>query len=231
MNETNLEKLMQHYKDNPYEIHKLSTSRCGIVSFEGEAALAFSAGKTKFKTYNRLIVDGPKGDYHDIPGTLLYSQMREGNLVAVCSQINGEIIDMQSELHDSWVESGTYLMSVKHTLTKEELIEKILENVLTIYNAPEPAKYSFTTEFVQRIEKEGLKRVLIRKGEEFLIKSKMKKEETIVYDGEEGIIYSVYFRPNKSVQETDLRLLGICSPDKVKDIDRIILKISLEWDI
>lgn len=230
MPETDLEKLMQRYKDNPFEIYPFLTGRCGVVYLRGEINFQSPSEKESFETHDGLEVQGPKGHFQDIPGTVLYSQLREGNLIPIHSPVNGEVVNLHQELHNAWVEAGTPVLSVKHQLTKEEVIDKILEKVLTIYYAPEPAKYRFTPELIQRIEREGPKQVVLRRGEEFLIKSKMKKEETLTYEGEEGIIYARYFDPGKGVKEDDLKLVGICFPEKVREIDRIILQISLGWD-
>ena len=229
MNKKNFDELLERYKENPFEIYRFETGRCGIVYLEGDVEV--QSRKISFKTCNGNVVNGSRGTYRDIPGTILYSQMREGNIVPIFSEVNGEVMDLQTDLNNKWVEAGTSVLSVKHQLTKEEVIDKILQEVLFIYSAPEPAKYRFTPELAQKIEKEGLKKVLLRNGEEFLVKSKMKKEETMKYDGEGGIIYAQYFSPNIAVRENNLRLFGICPPDRVKEIDRTILKVSLEWEI
>lgn len=213
MAEIDLDQLLIQYRQNPYEIFRIETPHTGRV---------------RFMTTNETEVEGPKGNWLHIPGTLLYVLERERNRIPVHAHINGLISDLQVDLNGTFVEANTYLVSIRHPMTKEEVINKILKQVLVTFNAPERAKYFFPPEIAYKLEKKKHGTVLVRPGDEILIMSLMKRDTPLVYHGEPGIIHTVYFKPNVSVDQGE-PLLGICPPGKLNYIRKLIQKIQNEW--
>ncbi len=156
--------------------------------------------------------------------------MRQGNLKHIYAPIDGEIMDIKRELDEQFVEANTYLMSIRHPLTEDEIIDKILSDFLDIFRAPEAAKYYFVPELAKKIEERGLQRVIIQPGEEILIMSRMKRDIHLVYEGKPGIIHTVYFKPNVTIPEGE-PLLGICPPERVSFINDLVQRIRLEWKV
>lgn len=213
MSEIDLDQLLHQYRENPYEVFRIESPHTGWVSF-------MTTDETK--------VEGPKGTWLHMPGTLLYMLERERNRIPVYAHINGLITELQVSLNRMFVEANTYLMSIRHPMTKDEVIDKILKEVLVTFNAPERAKYFFPPEIASKLEKKKQGAVLVRPGDEILIMSLMKRDTPLVYQGEPGIIHTVYFQPNVSVNQGE-PLLGICPPGKLNYIRKIVQKIQNEW--
>jgi len=210
----NFDEIINKYRSDPYEYEDVLTPHTGKVTFslqEGDA------------------VAGPSGKWHHHPGTLLYILNRENNPKPMHSHTNGVVTSLRKELEGHFVEAGEKLMTIKHPLKKREIIESILQNVLHLFRAPEKAKYFFALDIQARIEKQGEKAVSIKPGEEILTMSLMKRDTPIYYDGEEGIIHSVYFKPGVSVSQGD-PLIGVCAREKLPLIQKIITHVKAEWD-
>ncbi|HEC99933.1 MAG TPA: hypothetical protein ENN18_06090 [Proteobacteria bacterium] len=213
MSEIDLDQLLIHYREDPYEDFLVETPNTGWVRFMADDGMK---------------VAGPKGTWQHIPGTLLYVLERERNRIPIHAHINGTISDLQVNLNGKFVEANTYLMSIRHPMTKDEVINKILKQVLITFNAPERAKYFFPPEITYKLEKKKHGTVLVRPGEEILIMSLMKRDTPLIYNGEPGIIHTVYFQPNVTVNQGE-PLLGICPPGKLNYIRKIVQKIQNEW--
>lgn len=173
-------------------------------------------------------VEGPGGTWLHRPGTLLYNLERERNRIPVHAHVSGTIKDIQSHLNGTFVEANTYLMSICHPMSKDEIIDKILKQVLVTFKAPERAKYFFPPEIAGNLEKKGFGSILVNPGEEIVVMSLMKRDTPLVYTGESGIIYSIYFQPNVTVDQGE-PLLGICPPSKLDYVSDIIQRIRNEW--
>ncbi len=212
MADIELDKLLIQYRENPYEVFRIETPHTGWV---------------RFMTANEAKVEGPRGTWLQIPGTVLYVLERERNRISVHAHIGGLITDLKVNLNGTFVEANTDLMSIRHPMTKEEVINKILKEVLTIFNAPERAKYFFPPEIASKLEKKK-GAFLARPGDEILIMSLMKRDTPLIYQGEPGVIHTVYFQPNVSVNQGE-PLLGICPPGKLNYIRNIVQKIQNEW--
>ncbi len=209
----NFDEIINKYRSDPYDYLDVVTPHTGQVKFEvneGEA------------------VEGPSGKWNHHPGTLLYILNRENNPKPMNSQINGVVTSLREELEGDFVEAGETLMTIKHPLKKREIIEGILQNVLYLFRAPEKAKYFFALDIQARIEKQGEKAVFIKPGEEIITMSLMKRDTPIYYDGEEGIIHSVYFKPGVSINQGE-PLIGVCAKDKLPLIQKIITHVKAEW--
>ena len=136
----NFDEILEKYRSDPYEYLDVVTPHTGLITFmvnEGEK------------------VDGPSGKWHHHPGTLLYTLNREKNPKPMYSLTNGMVTSLRAELEGEFVEAGEKLMTVKHPLKKREIIERILQNVLFLFPAPEKAKYFFSLDIQARLEKQG----------------------------------------------------------------------------
>lgn len=191
--------------------------------------LAVHTGRVQFKVVNGDEAHAPSGEWLQIPGTSLYEINRERNPKLVCAQINGSVMDIRTELDGQFVEAGEKLMTIRHPLKKKEIIEGILKDVLYLFPAPEAAKYFFSLDIQSRIDKKGARSVTIENGDEILTMSLMKRDTPVYYRGERGVIHSVYFKPGVSVQQGE-PLIGVCAPDKLPLIQKIITKVKADWD-
>ena len=59
--------------------------------------------------------------------------------------------------------------------------------------------------------------------------SLMKRESSVIYEGEEGIIHSIYFKEGESIDQGE-PLIGICSKEKLPFIQKIITRVKAEWE-
>ncbi|MCD6319779.1 MAG: biotin attachment protein [Candidatus Desulfofervidaceae bacterium] len=214
-NMENIDKIIAEYKQNPFQIYPVLTPHTGIVSI-------------KVKKGER--VKGPQGKWQEKKGTLLYVICRQGNIKPIYAPIDGEVTDILEELNGKFVEAKTQLMSIKHKLTKEEVINKILERFLYIFRAPETAKYYLASDLNQKIEQKGMQTVVVMPGDEILIMSRMKRDVPLIYEGQPGIIYTLYFKPNTTVVSQGEPLLGICPPEQLTFISKLVKRINLEWE-
>ncbi len=209
----NLNHLLRQYRAHPYEDYPVETPHTGIITFKVEEG---------------DVVEGVSGKWQHKPGTLLFYLERERNRKKIHAPWAGEVSGLRRELDGSFVEAGEQVMSIRHRLGKEEIIDKILVEVLTIYSAPQSARYYLTQDIAAKLEKSG-KGVTVAPGDEILIMSLMKRDTILAYDGPEGVIYKVYFHQGDMVDE-GAPLLGICAPEKVPYVEKVIQRIRTEWE-
>jgi acetyl/propionyl-CoA carboxylase alpha subunit len=213
-NEIDFDQILSKYKSDPY----------GYVE-----VCAVHTGRVQFKVVNGDEAHAPSGEWQHIPGTALYEINRERNPKMVNSQTSGTVMDIRSELDGQFVEAGEKLMTIRHPLKKKEIIEGILKDVLYLFPAPETAKYFFGLDIQSRIDKKGARSVSIENGDEIITMSLMKRDTPVYYTGEGGVIHSVYFKPGVSVRQGE-PLIGVCSPEKLQLIQKIITKVKADWD-
>ena len=213
-NEIDFDEILGKYRSDPYDYIDVFAIHTGIVTFK------VSEGDE---------VDAPSGEWMHIPGTPVYQITRERNPKIVNAQTNGTISYLNRDLEGKFVEAGEKLMTIRHPMKKKEIIENILKEVLYLFPAPERAKYFFSLDIQSRIEKKGARSVTIAPGDEIIIMSLMKRDTPIYYNGEPGIIHSVYFKPGVSVDQ-GTPLIGVCAPDKVPLIQKIITRVKADWD-
>ncbi len=213
-NELDFDELLSKYKSDPFAYVDIFSVHTGRVSFK--------AGVDQE-------VASASGEWQQIPGTALYEINRERNPRIVNAQVNGIVANINAELEGQFVEAGVQLMTIKHPLKKKEIIEIILKDVLFLFSAPESAKYFFAMDIQSRIDKKGARAVTIEPGEEILTMSLMKRDTPVYYKGERGVIHSVYFKPGLSVGQGE-PLLGVCAPEKLPLIQKIITRVKAEWD-
>jgi len=207
------EEILGKYRSDPYDYMNVHSNHTGRI---------------RFKVRKEDAVEGPSGEWRHIPGTLLYIIERERNPKPIHSTTNGVISEIMDDLEGQFVEAGEKLMTIRHPLTKREIIDSILLKVLYPFKAPERAKYFFSLDIQSKIEKYGQRAVSIKPGDEILTMSLMKRDIPVYYTGDPGIIHSVYFQPGVSVAQ-DQTLIGICPKDKLPLIQRIITRVKAEW--
>ncbi|MEW6426703.1 MAG: hypothetical protein AB1568_01575 [Thermodesulfobacteriota bacterium] len=210
----NVDAILDDYRADPYSYVDILTIHTGVI---------------RFKVKEGDPIEGPGGKWNHIPGTQLYELERERNCKRLFASDSGVISFIRADLEGQFVEAGEKVMTIRHPLKKKEIIDRILRNVLYPVTAPERAKYFFALEIQSRIEKFGQRSVSIKPGEELFTMSLMKRDTPVYYEGEPGIIHTVYFQPGISVNQGD-PLIGICPPDKLPLIQRIINRVKAEWE-
>ena len=208
------EEILSKYRAQPYD--------CIDV-------LAVHTGTVRFRVQEGVEVRPASGEWLQIPGSPLYDITRERNQKTIAAATNGQVAMMRSELEGQFVEAGEKLMEIRHPLKKKEIIESILKEVLSLFVAPETAKYFFSMDIQTRIEKKGARSVTIEPGDEIFTMSLMKRDTPIYYSGEKGVIHSIYFTPGVSVPRGE-PLIGVCPPEKLPLIQKIITRVKADWD-
>ena len=210
----NFEEILAKYRSDPYDYVDIHTNHTGRIRFkvrEGDA------------------VEGPSGEWHHIPGSVLYELHRERNPKRIEASTSGVVSFIRNDLEGKFVEARERVLTVRHPLKKREIIEAILRKVLLPFNAPERAKYFFSMDLQAKIEKYGQRAVSVKPGEEVLTMSLMKRDTPVYYKGEAGIIHSVYFQSGVSVDQGE-PLFGVCSEKELPFIQKIINRVKAEWE-
>ncbi|MBI9081277.1 MAG: biotin attachment protein [Pseudodesulfovibrio sp.] len=211
----NIKELLDKVKASPYREIVIHAPHTGVVEFAG------------LKPGDR--VQGLTGDYKEKPGTLLASLTREKNKKSITAPEQGQVENIRTELEGSFVEAGEPLVTIKHYLTRKEVIELVLQEALFLFRAPERAKFYFVPEVDQKLKVSGKRSVKVHEGMEFLIVSRMKRETPLAYSGPDGIIYSVYFGRGDTVDEGE-PLIGVCPEDQLTVIQDVVARIQSEWE-
>lgn len=212
--EIDFDQILGKYHSDPYEYVDILTEHTGTVRFLVEKGSDVAA---------------VSGEWKHIPGTALFEITRERNTKKNTAMTNGVVSEICSELQGSFVEAGEKLMTIRHPLKKKEIIERILQEVLHIFPSPERAKYFFTPDIQSRIKKKGAREISVKSGDEIIIMSLMKRDTPVYYNGEPGVIHSVYFQPGVSVDQ-GAPLIGVCPIDKLPIIQKIITRVKADWD-
>lgn len=212
--EIHFNEIISRYRSDPYDYIDIYAIHAGLVHF---------------KAAEGSEVQAESGEWHHIPGTALYEITRERNLKVVTARTNGVVSFVNSALDGKFVEAGEKLMTIRHPLKKKEIIESILQEVLSLFLAPERARYYFAMDIQSRIDQKGLRSVFINPGDEVITMSLMKRDTPVYYAGEPGIIHSVYFKPGDSVNQGE-PLFGVCAEDKLPLIQKIITRVKAEWE-
>lgn len=212
--EIDFDELLSKYKSDPYEYVDV---------------YAVHTGKITFKVMEGQQVDAASGEWLQVPGTSLYEINRERNPKIIVAQTNGTVTGIITELDGRFVEAGEKLMTIKHPLKKKEIIENIFREVLYLFYAPETAKYFFSMDIQSRIDKKGARSITIDQGEEIITMSLMKRDTPVYYNGERGVIHSIYFKPGISVKQGE-PLIGVCALEKLPLIQKIITRVKADWD-
>lgn len=207
------EKILSQYREDPFGYVDLYSQHTGEIYFH------VSPGDE---------VKGVSGQWHHIPGTHLCDIVRERNVKPILSPSGGVVSYVARDLEGRFIEAGEKIITIRHPLKKMDIIELILREVLVPFKAPERAKYFFSLDIQSRIEKFGQRSVSVKEGDEVFTMSLMKRDTPIYYTGEPGLIHSVYFKPGVTVERDD-PLIGVCPPDKLPLIEKIITRVKAEW--
>ena len=210
----NITELLEHLKASPYEEVYITAPHTGRASF------------AKIQTGHTVY--GPRGTWKEKPGTQLATLERERNPKALYAPQQGVISDVRLELDGSFVEAGTRLVTMKHTLTREEVLSRLLRQALHLFSAPERAKYYFSPEVDKKIRTGGVRSVTVHDGMEVFIMSRMKREAPLAYSGPGGLIYEVYFKHTDNV-DVGQPLIGVCPPDQLDAIEEVVMRVQAEW--
>ncbi len=207
--------VLEEIKASPYEEMTVVAPHTGLVTF----AEGLAPGSE---------LHGPTGTYKDKPGTLLAVIDREHNPQPITCPERGELVSLNMDANETFVEAGTELVRFRHFLSREEVLQLILKKALHLFLAPERAKYYFIPGVDIKIKVSGPKAVSVRDGEELFIMSRMKREAPVRYKGPEGVIYSVYFSHNQNV-DAGQPLVGVCPPEMVQQVEEVVLRVQTEW--
>lgn len=224
------------FKNNREESNGISTEldleellNTGVLApFEFIDVLAVHTGRVVMKLAEGDQVFAPSGEWMQVPGTCLYEITRERNHKLIKAHCNGTVEKVYTEFDGQFVEAGETLMTIKHPLKKKEVVEQLLKDVLFLFPAPETASYFFAVDVQRQVDRKGARAVTIESGDEILTMSLMKRDTPVFYDGEKGVIHSVYFKQGVTVERGE-PLIGICSPDKLPVIEKIITKVRADW--
>lgn len=211
----NVKELLEELNASPYEEIEIRTPHTGVVEFVGLEVGARVAG--------------PGGKWHEVPGTLLANLTREKNKKPICATMKGSVVDIRTELEGKFVEAGERLLTIRHFLSKEEVISRILKKALNLFVAPERAKYYFVPEIDAKIKAGGEQSVKLKDGMEMFIVSRMKRETPLAYSGPEGIIYAVYFQQGDNV-DGGQPLIGVCPESQLPLIQDVVNRVQGEWE-
>ncbi len=210
-----INKILDEIKASPFEEMTVVAPHTGKVFFPEELSIGQA-------------VYGVSGTWNEKPGTLLATIEREKNPKAINSPEKGEIVSINRELHGTFVHAGTPLVTLRHFLSKDEVLQIILKRALHLYLAPEKAKYYFIPAVDIKIKVAGPQALTVRDGDEIFIMSRMKREASLRYTGPEGVIYAVYFKHNQSV-DAGQPLIGVCPPNLVAQVEEVVSRVQMEW--
>jgi len=210
----NITEMLDQIKASPFEEIVVRAPHTGVVEFV--------QNKTGAK------VAGPSGTWKEKPGTLLARLTREGNVKPIHSFQKGVVERIEHALAGKFVQAGTPLMHIRHFLSKDEVLDKLLRKTLFLFLAPERAKYFFVPDVDIKVKSKGCQTVEVRSGQELFIVSRMKRESQLNYTGPEGIIYAVYFETNQNV-EAGAALIGVCAKEQLPAIQDVVSRVQGEW--
>lgn len=210
--------LLEEVKQTPYEELHVHAPHTGVVRFpeavQPGLAVVGAADPTDPASVKKA--------------TLLAELERERNTKAIHAPEKGELMVVRRELEGTFVEAGTELATIRHFLSKDEVLERILQKALYLFLAPERAKYYFVPEIDAKIASSGLKSVNVKEGMDCVIMSRMKRETMLPYSGPEGVVYAQYFTVGENM-DAGAPLFGVCPPDQLDIIQDVVIRVQTEW--
>lgn len=206
--------VLESIKAEPFTEMRVLAPHTGVVTFAG------------LKVDAR--VNGPSGEWKEVPGTRIATINRENNPKPVAAVDTGIVQSLHEELEGKFVEAGTELGLLRHYLSKDEVVRILLRKALRLFHASERAKYYFVPDVDKKVKISGARSVVVHDGMELFIVSRMKREIPLNYQGPEGVIYEVYFQQNENV-DMGAPLIGVCPPDQLPLIEDVITRVQMEW--
>lgn len=210
-----VKELLREMREEPYEKIVIRAPHSGKVEF-----VACEPG-------TRVV--GPSGTWKEQPGTLLVRLEREKVKKPLFAPQKGEVMSLGEVQNGQFVQAGQELLLIRHYLTREEVIARILRRSLSLFLAPEKGKYYFFPEVDTKVKTKGSQSVHVEDGIELFILSRMKRETSVRYSGPAGIIYTVYFETNDSV-DRDSPLIGVCPESQLGQIQEVIRRVQSDWE-
>jgi hypothetical protein len=207
--------ILEQFKASPYEEAVICAPHCGVVEFK--------------TTGQGARVMGPSGVWREKPGTLLATLTRERNVKSIHCLRKGQVQEVHAGLGGAFVEAGTPLLTLRHFLTKEEVTQAILKQVLHLFPAPERAKYYFSPDVDKKVKVSGCRSIRVKEGMELFIVSRMKREKPLNYAGPEGIVYDVYFSHDQNV-DAGAPLISVCPEDQMGVIQEVVNRVQSDWE-
>ena len=197
--------LLEEIKASPFEEQEIVAPHTGVVTFGS------------LKLGDKVI--GPNGTWKDGPGTLIATITRERNPKPLNAVQKGEVCAIHSELEGTYVQAGTPLATIRHFLSKDEVLRILLKQALNLFVAPERAKYYFVPQIDTKIKVSGTCRsVSVYEGMELCIVSRMKREmPAVLHRPGRARLPAVYFEHNENV-DAGSPLIGVCPPDQLQQI-------------
>lgn len=206
--------LLDEIKSSPYEELLIPAPHTGVVTFGS------------LKIGDKVV--GATGTWKEKPGTVIATIDRERNAKTINATQKGEVCAVCQELEGAFVQAGTPLATIRHFLSKDEVLHILLQQALHLFTAPERAKYYFVPHIDTKVKVSGSRSVSVYEGMELFIVSRMKREMPLYYTGPEGLIYTVYFQHNENV-DAGCPLIGVCPRDQLQQIEEVVLKVQTEW--
>lgn len=198
--------LLEEIKNSPYKTVSVGAPHTGVV-------------ETVLKEPGQAVK----------PGQLMAYIVRERNKKSITAPLKGKIESVNAEAEGAFVEEGTELFSIRHYLTKDEVIEIILKEALSLFTAPDQAKYYFVPEVDKKIRTSGYKSVKVKDGMDLFIMSRMKREKMVPYAGPDGLIYALFFKNGDNVAQ-GAPLIGVCPEDQMSRIQDVVGRVQGEWE-
>lgn len=211
----NIGKLLEEMKGSPYEEIVIRAPHCGTVRYE--------------KLVPGSHIRGPSGQWKEKNGTCIAVIEREHNMRPILAMETGTLVAINEELEGTFVEAQTPLATIRHFLSKDEVLKIILKKALYLFCAPEKAKYYFIPEVEKNIQVSGNKSVKVHEGMELFIMSRMKREALLSYTGPSGVIYAKYFERSENI-DAGKPLIGICPENQLPQIEDVVLRVQTEWE-
>lgn len=208
-------RLLEQLKASPFEEIIIRAPHTGVLTFAD--------------IQEEQRVSGASGTWKERLGTELASIEREKNPKPIRATQKGIVSNIRRELENTFVEAGTPLLTLRHFLSRDEVLRIILRDALYLFPAPERAKYYFTPAIDIKVKVSGSRSVTVNEGMELFIMSRMKREMPLYYSGPEGVIYAVYFQHNENM-DGGQPLIGVCPQDQLSDIEEVVLRVQTEWE-
>ncbi len=210
-----VKEILRRLHASPYEEISVRAPHCGVARF----AILDTGAR----------VQGPSGTWREKPGTVIVRLEREGAVRPIEAPQGGEITFVAAHKDGTFVQAGEELARIRHFLTKEEVLHRILREALHLFPAPEKGKYYFTPDVDIKIKAKGCRSLRVEEGMELFIFSRMKRETTLRYSGPAGIVYAVYFAGGDSV-DAGAPLIGVCAEHELPAIEDVVARVHGEWE-
>ena len=207
--------VLESLKAEPYTENLVCAPHSGVITFAD--------------IEEGVRVNGFSGTWKEIPGTHIATITREKNPRKVLANERGVLQKVYRELDGAFVEAGTPLAVIRHYLTRQEVVSRLLKESLYAFCAPERAKYYFTPDIDTKVKMLGCRTVTIHDGMELFIVSRMKREVPLCYNGPTGIIYDVYFDQQKNV-DAGTPLIVVCPPEQQSAVEDVVARVQSEWN-